>query len=141
MPPLCVTHTLSLELTCFTIVVLSSCCTVSHPPTQPNASCPTVPSQLLIMASASKRQLDEKCYPFPLPERGPRLVQQGGTEKQQPEPLTQERIEKPSICEVFLSNGEAVTSTNLLVKVSWATEAARLSLWPALILPKIKNMR
>lgn len=50
---------------------LSSWYAVSpSPPTQLNASCPSLPIQPPKMASVSKRQLASKCHPVPLPEWG-----------------------------------------------------------------------
>lgn len=61
------THTLFtiflLSFTYFANTLWSSWQAVPHLPTQLNASCPTLPTQPLITASASKRQLDSKCHP------------------------------------------------------------------------------
>lgn len=56
---------------------LASC---SYPPTYLSTSCPTIPTQPLIMFSVSKRQLDSKCHPV-LCQGGLGFVQQERTEK------------------------------------------------------------
>lgn len=52
-----------LSFTYFANTLFSSWQAIPHPPTQLNASCPTIPTQPPNTVSVSKRQLDSKCHP------------------------------------------------------------------------------